>query len=200
MKLGLANCTTPGLWLVPSYGLIVEGIYDTPVYRTLTHRLDSPDARFFTLECGGVGNLMKQFPGLLKSLEFIDEGNPVDRALVIRDCGNRLAADVEADMRARIAGIQYRFPRGVDVCAVRQETETWLLADERAISTASGRIVGTVNGNLEEIVDPKERLQRILSKVKLDYLPSTLAVIAGYADVEIMRYRLPAFRSFEQKI
>jgi hypothetical protein len=144
---------------------------------------------------------MKQFPGLLKSLEFIDEGNPVDRALVIRDCGNRLAADVEADMRARIAGVQYRFPRGVDVCAVRQETETWLLADEQAISTvASGRTVGTVNGNLEEIVGPKERLQRILSRVKLNYLPSTLGAIAGYADVEIMRYRLPTFRSFVQKI
>jgi len=196
-----ANCIIPGHWLVPSYGLIVEGIYDKPVYETFTHRLDSPDARFFTLECGGVGNLMKQFPGLLKSLEFIDGGNPVDRALVIRDCGNRLATDVEAEMRARIAGINYRFPRGVDVCAVRQETETWMLADERAISTvAGGRVVGTVNGNLEDMIDPKERLLRILSRAKLDYLPSTLGSIAGSADVEIMRYRLPAFRSFEQKI
>jgi hypothetical protein len=186
---------------VPSYGLIVEGIYDTPVYETLTNRLDSPDARFFTLECGGVGNLMKRFPGLLRYLEVIDGGNPVDRALVIRDCGNRLAADVEAEMRIKIAGVQYRFPRGVDVCAVRQETETWLLADEQAISTvASGRTVGTVNGNLEDIIDPKARLQRILSHVKLDYLPSTLGAVARRADVEIMRYRLPAFRSFEQKI
>lgn len=186
---------------MPSYGLIVEGIYDTPVYQTLTHRLDSPDARFFTLECGGVGNLMKRFPGLLKSLEFVDGGNPVDRALVIRDCGNRLVADVEAEMRAKIAGIRYRFPRGVDVCAVRQETEAWLLADERAISTAAnGRVAGSVNGNLEDMTDPKERLLRILSQVKLDYLPSTLGSIAANADVEIMRYRLPAFRSFEQKI
>jgi hypothetical protein len=186
---------------VPSYGLIVEGIYDKPVYETLAHRLDSPDAVFFTLECGGVGNLMKQFPGLLKSLEFIDDGKPVDRALVIRDCGNRLAADVESEMRAKIAGIRYRFPRGVDVCAVRQETETWILADEQAISNvADGRIVGRVNGDLEDMVDPKERLLRILSRVRLDYLPSTLGSIARCADVEIMRYRLPAFRSFEQKI
>lgn len=186
---------------MPSYGLIVEGIYDVPVYETLTHRLDSPDARFFTLECGGVGNLMKRFPGLLKSLEFIDGGNPVDRALVIRDCGNRLAADVEAEMRAKIAGIHYRFPRGVDVCAVRQETETWMLADERAISTvANGRAAGAVNGNLEDMINPKERLLRILSRVRLDYLPSTLGSIASCADVEVMRYRLPAFKSFEQKV
>jgi hypothetical protein len=186
---------------VPSYGLIVEGIYDIPVYEALTLRLDSPDARFFSLECGGVGNLMKRFPGLLKSLEFIDEGNPVDRALVIRDCGSRLASDVEAEMRSKIAGLDYRFPRGVDVCAVKQETETWLLADERAISTvADGRLAGTVNGNLEDLIDPKERLIRILSRVRLDYLPSTLGSIARCADVEIMRYRLPAFRLFEHRI
>ena len=102
-------------------------------------------------------------PGLLKSLEFIDGGNPVDKAIVIRDSGNRLAADVETEMRAKIAGVNYRFPQGVDICAVRQETETWLLADERAISAvAGGRTVGRVNRNLEDIIDAKSRLQRIL--------------------------------------
>jgi hypothetical protein len=186
---------------VPSYGLIVEGIYDTPVYEILTRRIDSPDARFFTLECGGVGNLMTRFPKLLKLLEIIDDGNPVERALVIRDSGNRLTVDVETEMRAKVAGTRYRFPRGVEFCAVRQETEAWLLADEQAISTVSdNRTAGRVNGELEEIIDPKERLLRILSRVKLDYLPSTLGSIADCADLEILRYRLPAFRSFEQKI
>jgi len=185
---------------VPSYGLIVEGIYDTPVFQTFTHRVDSPDARFFTLECGGVGNLMTRFPRLLRSLEVIDGGNPVDRALVIRDCGRRSAADVEDEMLAKINGMVFAFPRGVGVCAVKHEAEAWLLADENAISAVSGRTSGAVNGNLEDIVDPKERLIRILSRVKLDYLPSTLGSIAAHSDLEIMRYRLPAFRSFEQKI
>jgi hypothetical protein len=77
-----------------------------------------------------------------------------------------------------------------------------VVADERAISVvAGGRPVGTVNGDLEEIVDPKERLLRILSRLHLDYLPSTLGAIAGCANVEIMRYhalsatRVPVFRT-----
>jgi hypothetical protein len=185
---------------VPSYGLIVEGIYDTPVYETLTLRLNSPDARFFTLECGGVGNLMTRFPKLLRFLEVIDDGNPVDKALVIRDSGNRPIAQVEAEMLAKIVGMEYRFPRGIEVCAIRQETEAWLLADERAISAVSGNVAGTVNGNLEDMPNSKERLIRILSRVRLDYLPSTLGAIAGYANLETLRYRLPAFRSFEGKI
>lgn len=185
---------------MPSYGLIVEGIYDIPVFETITHRLDSPDARFFTLQCGGVGNLMKQFPSLLKSLEFIDNGNPVDKALVIRDAGDRRPSDVEADMQAKIAGRRYRFPRGIEVCAIRQETEAWLLADEGAISTVANRVVGTVNGNLEDFPDPKDRLQRILSQAKLEYLPETLRLISINADLATLRYRLSCFRSFEQKI
>src|SRR5260370_28559606 len=130
---------------------------------------------------------MRNFPILLKPLESIEDGNPVDKALVIRDSGNRPCAEVEKDMRARIAGRTYRFPHGVEVCAVRQETETWLMADERAISTvAGGRTVGVVNGNLEDILDAKGRLKTILSRAKLDYLPQVLGTIADHADLDIM--------------
>ena len=185
---------------MPSYGLIVEGIYDVGVFEVLTHRLDSPDARFFPLECGGVGHLMKELLGLLESLEFIDNGNPVDKVLVIRDCGRRQTADVEAEMRAKVGRRQYRFPRGIEFCAIRQETETWLLADEKAIATVARRTVGVVNGDLEDLPDPKERLQKILSAAKLQYLPATLRAIAENSDLGTLRYRLPCFRSFEQKI
>ncbi|MBZ5664602.1 MAG: DUF4276 family protein [Acidobacteriia bacterium] len=186
---------------MPSYGLIVEGLYDPPVYERLILRLDSPDARFFSLECGGVSNLMKNFPGLLKALETIDSGAPVDKALVIRDSGNRPRTEIEKEMRSRIEGRRYRFPQGVELCAVRQETETWLLADERAISSvAEGRTVGVVNGDLEDILDAKGRLRAILSRSKLDYLPQVLGSIADCSDLAMMRYRLPSFRSFEAKV
>src|SRR5690348_11476113 len=106
---------------------------------------------------------MKKFPGLLRYLEFVDQGNPVDKAIVIRDCGQRPVVDVENEMRAKIARMNYRFPQGVELCAVKQETETWLLADETAISVAAeGKNVGVVNGNLENFIDPKEKLIRLL--------------------------------------
>jgi len=187
---------------VPSYGLIVEGLYDRQVYENLTRKVDSPDARFFTLDCGGVGTLMTRFPALLKALEWIDNGGPVDKALVIRDSGNRACLDVENDMRAKIAGRTYRFPQGVEFCAVRQETETWLLADEDAITRAAGtgRIAGRINGELEDIVDPKGKLKEVLSRLKVDYLPQVLGTIANNADLTRLRYRLPSFRSFETKV
>jgi len=38
-------------------------------------------------------------------------------------------------MAQSVAGRQFSFPRGVQFCAVRQEMETWLLADAEAINS-----------------------------------------------------------------
>ena len=52
---------------------------------------------------------------------------------------------------------------GFDFVFVRQELETWLLADERAINALAlernGRAIPGMQGQIEEINQPKERLR-----------------------------------------
>lgn len=185
---------------MPRYGLIVEGIYDIPVFESLVRRLDGENVSFEPLVCEGYSNLMRRFPGLLKYLETAG----VDKALVIRDCGRKSVEEVEKEMAARVADQRFSFPLGLELCAVRRETETWLLADEEAISTVAlrrnGRRVGPINGELESIEDPKDRLRRALSEAKIEYLPVVGGEIAEIASIEFLKYRLPSFRRFVPKV
>ena len=122
----------------------------------------------FGLILEGVAQLMEFFPTYLHDLEHRLSGNPVEKALVIRDAGGRDPAEVEHDMAQKIRDRHYTIPRGIQCFAVRRTMETWLLADIEAINAAArsrgGRAVAAVQGTLEDVVDPKERLRRVLSK------------------------------------
>lgn len=187
---------------MPSYGLVLEGSYDTPVFRYLTERMDSPDARVYVRECGGIGNLRSKLTGFLQSLEGADFGQPVDRAIVIADTGPKGARELEEELRSLLAGKQFKFPQGVEICAVRQETEAWLLADETAISTVArtrgGQNVGYFPQNPEDVVNPKERLQQILNRAGLSYTPQVLGEISKVASLNTLHYRLACYRRFAE--
>jgi hypothetical protein len=45
-----------------SYGIIVEGDYDSAVYDAIIRRLASPDVHIKPLVCRGKTNLMKRIP------------------------------------------------------------------------------------------------------------------------------------------
>jgi hypothetical protein len=178
-----------------SYGLIVEGVYDEGVY---------PDPLIRVLQCGGVSKLMNKLPGYLKSLEYVWNGGPVSKAIVIRDWREADLAKAEQLMAQRVEGRAFSFPHGIQFCAVRQELEAWLLADADAISTVAeqrgGRAVWQLQGQLEEIPDPKEKLTELLSRARLPYDPTVCAEIARISRLERLRNRCAAFRLFEQKV
>lgn len=82
------SSTTPGRSGVPSasYGLIVEGIYDTPVFEELIWQLRGHAVQIEIREAGDRTRVVSQAPGLLRSFEHITiTAGPVDKALVIRD-------------------------------------------------------------------------------------------------------------------
>lgn len=187
-----------------SYGLIVEGSYDESVFAEFVGKILSREPRVFPRPCGGITQLMRRFPGFLRELEHAWAGRPVDKALVIRDwCDADLAAG-EQRMSQIVEGRQFAFPRGVKFCCVRQEMEAWLLADENAINCVArqrgGRPVPPVQGQVEEIRNPKETLRRLLSEAELPYDAEVCREIAHRADIEVLRYRCPSFRSFENKV
>lgn len=103
----------------PSYGLIVEGIYDEGVFRELVRRIVSPQVRVRVRVCGGAPQLMKHFPGYLRDLEHAMQGKPVDKAVVVRDWRGSDRAALEQRMAQRVHGQPFAFPRGVHFCAVQ---------------------------------------------------------------------------------
>jgi hypothetical protein len=189
-----------------SYGVIVEGIYDIPVFEELIRRIAGDELTQVIVRpirpTGGKAALMSGFHKLLWSFAHVTvTGGPVERALVVRDCNGGDPVSIETEMARRIAGKEYPFRRGVGLHAVRRETETWLLADANAISrVAGGKNVRAIEDPLEEIVDAKRTLTQLLDVVDLPYTPAICGAIARELDLTLLRAASASFRSFEQKV
>lgn len=187
-----------------SYGLIVEGPYDEGFYPELIRRIVPHDVRIIVRTCGGVSKLMNKLPGYLRELEFAWYGKPVDKALVIRDWDGSNLKLAEQAMEQKVQGRSFSFARGIQFCAVRQEMETWLLADEEAINIVAenrgGRRIPQISGQLEEIKDAKANFVSVLSQAQLPYDAKVCSEIAQNASLERLRYRCQSFRWFETKV
>jgi hypothetical protein len=86
-----------------------------------------------------------------------------------------------------------------------RELEAWLLADNEALAQVlreySGRRgseirIPEINEPLEEILDPKTKLQRILSDAKVAYTKEVARKIAATANLERIASRCLSFREF----
>lgn len=189
---------------MPSYGLIVEGEADKNVFDQLIRKVNSPDASIYPLTCGGVGRFMKIFPDLLLSFKYVHNGGGVDGALVIRDCDNKLAQDVLSRMQEKLGNRIYNFPRGIEFCVVKKNLDSWLLADENAINHVSrlrrGEPVARINATIEDIPNPKQQLQKILSEANLNYTPVVLGEIAAAINLQELEYRVPSFVTFKESV
>lgn len=183
-----------------SYGIIVEGTYDSAVYETIIRRVASHAVQIKPRPCGGRTNLLKEFPGLLRTFEHAIDGNPVDMAIVIRDADGKDATQVEDGMRLKIAHRQYPFPLGVRCYAVSQAMDAWLLADANAISSAvqrrRGRRVTRSIEAPEGLLRPKESFRQLLTDHGADYTAELCREIAEEIDLEVLSQRCPRFRVF----
>ena len=186
-----------------TFGLVIEGGYDEAVLTEFIRKCVGYDIEVVSRVCNPKGSLMKRFPGFLEEFRYVKQGMPVDRALVIRDADMREPQGLLREMESKIAHRTYEFSPVRFVVIVR-ELEAWLLADSEAISTVtsaySGWVVSEVNESIEAIVDPKARLQRMLSEAKVAYTREVARKIALAANVEHIAYRCPSFRSFVHAI
>jgi Mor family transcriptional regulator len=188
----------------PSYGLIVEGDYDVAVYGTLICKIAPDVGTVIPRPVGGVTKLPRLLPALLRDLEFVVSGRPVDKVMVIRDTNGKSATALEEQLAQRIHGQAFAFPRGIQFHATRRTAETWLLADPAAVNTVAkarrGRQVSEVHGELEEIEDPKGKLRSLLREAQLPYDPAVCRELAGEIQLDRLRYRCASFRAFEKKV
>jgi hypothetical protein len=187
-----------------SYGIIVEGDYDSVVYGTLIRRLAPPDPHIKPLPCEGKANVMKKFPGLLRTLEHEIGGNPVDMAIVIVDADGMDPLEVEERMRTKIQGRNYPFPLNVRFYAVPHAMDAWLLADVNAISAAvqvkGGKPVTKSHDNPEGLRDPKQWLRKLLTDHKATYTAELCREIAQRTDLQVLSNRCRRFGVFAELV
>jgi hypothetical protein len=187
---------------MPTFGLVIEGTYDEAALTELIRKCIAGNIVVVARPCSSSGSLISSFPGFLEVFRHTMQGTYVDKALVIRDADNKDPNELIQRMQSRIQGRSYPFP--LEFVVIVQELETWLLADEEAISEVtleySGRTVSRVNEPLEEIAAPKERLKQILSDSEVDYTKEVVRKIAAAINLQRIEYRCPSFRSFFQAV
>jgi len=177
-------------------GLVVEGIYDEAAITEFVRKSTAPDVRVICRPCGNAIQLMKKFPAFLNEFQYAKDGARVDKALVIRDADRKNPAELIARMEARIINRRYPFSRSLLVAV--EELESWLLADEQALSAVTGRSVRRIL-DPEKLTDPKNILRNILSD-KIAYTPEVARKIAAAARLDILAARCRSFRTFQDAI
>ncbi len=180
-----------------SVGLVVEGVYDEAALAEFARKCVSPEVKIVCRPCGNAFQLMKKFPGFFEDFRHVNQGSPVDKAIVIRDADQQNPSELIARMEDRITGRNYPFPRKILV--IVEELEAWLLADERAVSDITKKRQAVIR-RPEEIVDPKARLKTILSDARIVYTHEVARTIAAAADVDVIESRCPWFRRFRQSL
>ena len=187
---------------MPVYGIVIEGNYDEVALTELIKKCLSSDVEIIPRPCGGKDRLMNKFPGFLELFRYANQGGHVDKVLVIRDADNKNVAEILERMESKIGGRIYPFE--VKFVIIVQALETWLLADEEAISrvtqSRSGRTVSGVNEDLESIVRPKDRLEQMLSEARVPYTDKVAEEIARESDISRIEYRCPKFGEFRQAV
>ena len=181
-----------------TFGVVVEGPYDAAAIPEFIRACLESNVQVISRPCGGTRNLMRRFPGFLKEFRHLKQGAPVDKAFVIRDADNKDPNALITRMREKYADREYPFP--VEPVIIVQELETWLLADNSALSQVTERHVTEFPGTLEDVVAPKERLQQILLDYRTPYTQLAAKKLARAANPDILEYRCPSFRNFRQAL
>ena len=114
----------------------------------------------------------------------------------------------EEGERKRLQEIYKSLPEGlresVHICIIVHELESWLLADENAISKVIGKNVKPVE-NPESIHNAKEYLEELLleeagKKYSTKSLPKLKREIAKHVNVEKLKEKCASFADFGRKV
>jgi hypothetical protein len=186
-----------------SYGIVVEGEYDSAAYAAIIQKLASHAVYIKPFPCGGKPKLIQKFPGYLNALKYELTGRHVDTAIVIVDSDGQDPGKLEAVLRAKVAGREYRFE--LHFYAVSCTLETWLLADIEAIARVVQQRTGRnirrpQHNNLERLIDPKPAFRAILTEGRVDYTAAVAAEIAREIDLQILSARCPRFQRFAELV
>ena len=126
------------------------------------------------------------------------QGDPlerVDKAIVLKDSGSSTCQQVVSGLQQQIAGANWPFP--VKLGSAVREIESWLLADNQALSNIT-RLPCNPIYNPESIQDPKQVLRNILERAspRQDYGLDKAREIADRMNLQIARSNCPSLDHF----
>jgi hypothetical protein len=190
-----------------NFGIVVEDIRDAEAYSQLIQKIRNDIENVFSYPCHGRSTLKKQFIKGLKAVKWRAPGSPhaIGKALVIvdSDCSD---ASVWEEGLAEILDRSHFDPGfPVHFHATKCELETWLLADENALSQAShhrgkNKRFGPANIPFETYREAKELFEIRLLEAGLPKTPQVYKEIASYADIQLIATRCPRFKQFIKKV
>ncbi|MFZ5451388.1 MAG: DUF4276 family protein [Thermodesulfobacteriota bacterium] len=179
-----------------AFCIVGEWDDDINVIIEFVKKILSPKSTFQRRKAGGKGKVIGKF---VKWLDGLYDAN-IKKAFIIIDQDEACIKQLVNNFYKKIAGRKYNFK--VIFHIVEKEIQTWLLADEKAISSAvgKGKTIAKVKGNLEDINDAKEKLQKILAENNVVYTPEIAKKIAANANIEIIAQRCPGFQRFRHSV
>lgn len=187
-----------------TFGIVVESERDVAVYSTLIRKIRTDVELVLSRPCGDVVRVRRQFVRWLKNFEW-HPGHSVDKAFIIRDSDRWEPALLEKELAGILkqSGFSPSFP--VHFFATKRMVETWLLADEGAVSEVGkrrGRIcsIRPVRDPLEEIADAKSDFRGMLSQAQLLDVPRVYEEVASLADLGLVAQRCPYFKEFVRRV
>ena len=190
-----------------NFGIVVEDLRDAEAYSQLIRKIRDDIEDIVPYPCHGNSTLKKQFLTGLKVFKWYAPGSPyaIAKALVIVDSDCSDASVWEEDLAEVLDRSHFEPGFPVHFYATKCELESWLLADESAMTNASqhrgkNRHMGPVNIQFEAYRDAKELFRRRLSEAGLPDTPLVYKEIASYADIDRIATRCPRFKEFIKKV
>jgi Domain of unknown function (DUF4276) len=188
-------------------GIVVEDLRDVEAYSELIRKIRNDIETIDPYPCGGNSTLKKQFVKGLKRFKWYAPGSPhaISKALVIVDSDCSDASVWEEDLAQILDSSHFDPGFAVHFHATKCELESWLLADENAMSNASqhrgkNRHMVPANIQFELYRDAKELFQKRLSEAGLPDTPQVYKEIASYADIDRIASQCPRFKLFIKKV
>ncbi len=177
------------------FGLIVEGNYDKQILEPLLEKILLKNHKHIFRVTYGNPRLLEKYPGFLEEFRY---KKLIQKAIILKDTDYKNPEKLLEQMRYRKQKRSYPFP--IMFCVAKKEIEAWLLADEKAISTVVKKTIRRIKGDLEELLAPKKKLQRILSDANIAYTAEIARKIALEADIDIIGDRCRYFRIFRDSV
>ncbi len=173
------------------FGLVVEGDYDAFALKSFLRNNFQGQTNFTVRVCGGP--IRKLWMGFLEEFRsLVEEGKPLDQAIVLMDSDHRDPEALLSDLKARKSS-KLPFPFPILLGLAVKELEAWLLSDEQALSTILGTRVNAFPGNIEEYSDPKGDLEYLLITNGVFYTKEKAGEIASLASISTIRTRCSWF-------
>ncbi|HEV2194772.1 MAG TPA: hypothetical protein VGR55_04290 [Candidatus Acidoferrum sp.] len=186
-------------------GLVVEGTFDGPTYRTLIARIRNISALQIR-ECGGKSRLKHKFVYFLKELQR-NAAWQIDIALVIRDSDCDPPQPIEKQLRNILSASGFKPEMRVEFFAIPCMLESWLLSDVDAIRTVAanrehGVVIAPPNIQIAQANSSgdKEVFTQVLEHFRLPATPPVYEEIAALASLSLIGNRCNYFREFTRRV